>query len=170
MIPIIETERLIMRGWQESDFDGFAEMFSKQENVRFVGGAGDRQTVWRRMAAYAGHWVLRGYGFWALEEKATKQFVGYAGLWFPEGWEEPEIGWGLTVLGRGKGYASEAALRTRQYAYETLGWKTVVSCIDVENTPSIAIAERLGAVAERKIDLFGRPGMLYRHPANLLNS
>ena len=66
-----------------------------RRSLKFVGGTSDRRGTWGRIAAYLGHWVLRGYGHWAIEEKASGRFVGYSGLWNPEGWPEPEVIWGL---------------------------------------------------------------------------
>lgn len=164
MIPRIETERLILRGWTQSDLDPFAAIFA-DETSRFVGGPCSRDDAWRRMAAFAGHWILRGYGMWALEEKATGAFVGWCGLWYPEGWPEREVGWGLAQSARGKGYATEAARRARDYAYTTLGWSTLISFIDLENLSSRKVAERLGARLEKMSLLRGAEAGVFRHPS-----
>jgi RimJ/RimL family protein N-acetyltransferase len=164
-ITMLETERLIMRGWRESDLEPMAAFYSDDANARFIGGGQPRDQVWRRIAMYVGHWVLRGYGFWALEEKATGEFAGWCGLWFPEGWPEPEIGWGLMPMARGKGYATEAAKRARDHAYGELGWTTAISFIAPENHASRAVAERLGATLDYETELFGQPANVFRHPA-----
>ena len=78
------------------------------------------------MATYLGHWALRGYGNWAIEEKASGALVGYSGLWNPEGWPEPEMMWGLAADAHGRGYATEAARRARAFAYRDLGWTTLI--------------------------------------------
>ena len=64
----------------------------------FYGGPCDREDAWRKFAAYPGHWALRGFGPWAIEEKSSGAFVGLSGLWFPEGWYAPEITWALVPL------------------------------------------------------------------------
>jgi RimJ/RimL family protein N-acetyltransferase len=116
------------------------------------------------MAAFAGQWILRGYGSWAVEEKASGRFVGYTGLWYPEGWPEPEIHWGLMQPFHGRGYATEAARRARDFAYRELRWRTAVSCIGPENVASRRVALRLGATLERSIELRGMKAGVYRHP------
>lgn len=129
----------------------------------FYGGPCSREDAWRKFAAYPGHWTLRGYGPWALEEKQTGAFVGLSGLWFPEGWYAPEITWALTPGHHGKGYATEGAKRAVRSAYEDFGWETAVSVIALDNAPSIAVAERLGATRESEIEYRYGQAYLYRH-------
>jgi RimJ/RimL family protein N-acetyltransferase len=163
-IPVIETERLSLRGWREGDLPAFAEFWADEDTARFVGGTCSREQAWRLMAMYVGHWVLRGYGLWALEEKASGRLAGYCGPWNPEGWPEPEIGWGLLKAFHGRGYATEAAQRARDFAYRELGWPTAVSYIAAENAASQRVAARLGAAFERAGELQKKPVGLYRHP------
>ncbi|MGJ3263778.1 MAG: GNAT family N-acetyltransferase [Salinarimonas sp.] len=163
-IPRLETERLVLRAWREADFEPFAAFYADAESARHVGGVDDRIGAWRRMASYAGHWQLRGYGFWALEETASGSFVGYCGLWFPEGWPEPEIGWGLMPAFRGRGYVIEAARRVRDHAYRDLGWTTLISSIDPDNHASARVAQRLGARRDGTFDLRGEVMGIWRHP------
>ncbi len=164
MITELETDRLKLRQFRNEDFEPLAEMMCDEEHMRFIGGTCDRDTAWRRFAALAGHWFLRGYGFFAVEEKATGGFVGWTGLWFPEGWPEREIGWTLLPAATGKGFVTEAALRVRKHAYEDLGWDTAISLISKKNFASKKVAERLGATHERNIILWGEEAGVYRHP------
>ncbi len=164
-VPELETERLKLRGWRESDLEPLSAFYADEESCRFLGGTKERDMVWRALATYLGHWVLRGHGFWVLEEKATGDFAGWCGPWFPEGWPEPEIGWGLMPAARGKGYATEAAKRAREHAYGELGWTTAISFIAPENHASRAVAERLGARLEYETVLMGYPANVFRHPS-----
>lgn len=143
-IPTLETERLIMRAPQESDFDAERDFFASDAS-RFVGGPKKPHETWRSLAMLAGHWMLRGYGFWALQDKDSGTYHGRVGLWFPHGWYEREIGWTLMPCAWGKGYATEAALAARAHAYDVLGWETAISQIDPANEASKAVARRLGA-------------------------
>lgn len=163
-VPTLETERLIMRAPQQSDFAAEAEFFAS-DAAQFVGGSKRPDEAWRSLASLIGHWVMRGYGFWGLQEKASGAYVGRCGLWNPLGWPEPEIGWSLMRNGTGKGYATEAGLAARNYAYDVLGWTTAISLIDPKNKPSEAVATRLGATFDTTYEhpAFGTM-YIWRHP------
>lgn len=161
-IPRLETDRLILRPHRESDFPAIAQFFADPVS-QFYGGPVAGDEAWRKLAMYAGHWSLRGYGPWALERKDTGAFVGQAGPWYPEGWIEPEITWAIVPGQYGHGFATEGARRALHAAYDLFGWTTAVSVIAVANPASIAVAERLGARREREIDYRYGPGLLYRH-------
>lgn len=162
-IPTLHTERLTLRAWDAKDGPEFAVLSADAELMRFMGGPMDTCDAWRRMATYAGHWLLRGYGPWALQDKASGGLVGYCGIYDPDSWPEREISWGVARPFLGKGYMTEAARRVRSYAYGTLGWPTIASCIDMENASSIRVAERLGAKLEKVVDWRGRPRGVFRH-------
>lgn len=170
-IPILETERLILREHRESDLAAEAA-FYESDASRFVGGPQPEHRTWRMLAMMLGHWAFRGYGFWALEEKETGTYVGRTGLWFPHGWKEREIGWTLMPAATGNGYATEAALAARAHAYDVLGWDTAISQIDPANEPSKAVARRLGATFESIYDdpAYG-PVEIWRHlaPSDIVN-
>lgn len=169
-IPTLETERLILRGFGPQDVEPFVSFYATEDS-RFVGGPCERALAWRRFASYAGGWLLRGYGKYALEEKASGNFVGLVGPWYPEGWPEPEIAWTVIPEFQGRGFAKEAAIRALRHVYEDLGWKRAVSCVNAENKPSIRLAESLGATLEGETEIrpYG-PALLYRHqsPAEFL--
>jgi len=164
-IPTLETERLIMRAFHLTDIEEEKAFFAS-ERSRFVGGPIEESQVWRAVAGMAGHWQLRGFGFWALEDKATGRYMGRAGMWYPEGWPEPELGWTLMTHGEGKGLAFEAALAARAHAYGVLGWITAISLISTGNDRSKALARRLGAAPESHFDhpVHGACE-IWRHPA-----
>jgi len=170
-IPRLETERLILRAPSDADLDADAAFFAT-DAAQFVGGPLRRDEAWRVIASILGHWSLRGFGFWSAEEKETGNYVGRIGLWFPEGWPEPEIGWTLMNNATGKGYATEAALTARAYAYDVLGWTTAISLIDPDNHASKAVAKRLGAAFDYHYEhpKFGTTE-IWRHraPGDLVN-
>lgn len=160
-----ETQRLRLRQWEARDFEPYAAYYADEETARYVGGAADRDRAWRRMASEIGHWVLRGHGNWAVEEKATGRFVGCVGLWRSAGWPELELGYWLVREAQGKGYATEAGAEARDVAFEVLGAESLVSYIDPANEPSKRVAERLGARFEWIIELLSLgPHCVYRYP------
>ena len=161
MLQTIETERLRLRPWREDDHAALATFYASEES-RFVGGPLSIADTWRRIAMFIGHRALRGFGNWVVEEKATRHAVGYAGLWQPYGWPEPEIVWTVYDGFRGKGYATEAARRARDHAFGDLDWPKAVSYINPENVASRRVAQRLGA--ERDPDIKSPGGHeVWRH-------
>ncbi|MCG8435967.1 MAG: GNAT family N-acetyltransferase [Gammaproteobacteria bacterium] len=163
----LETERLLLRQWRAEDFEIYAGYYADKTLAKYVGGKSSREQAWRRMASLIGHWALRGYGYWAVEEKHSGKFVGCVGLWFSDGWPELELGYWIMPDMQGKGYATEAGGKSRDYAYDIVGAKTLVSYIHPDNEPSKRVAERLGAHYEKTIDLltYG-PHCVYRYPEN----
>jgi len=142
----LETERLTLRMFRPSDLEAYAEMCADQDVMRYIndGRTLSREETWRDMAVILGHWELRGYGLWAVEERATRNLIGRIGHWNPEGWPGFEIGW---MLGRrywGHGFATEGAKAALKYAFSVLNVPHVISLIHSDNTPSIRVAEKLG--------------------------
>jgi RimJ/RimL family protein N-acetyltransferase len=166
-IPTLETQRLTLRENRLSDFEPLVEFYADPIRSAGFGGVLNRNDAWRWLASSIGHWQLRGYGFWTVEEKATGLFAGMVGLWSPEGWREPELGWILAANAEGRGIAYEAALAARTYTYDVMGWDTLTSNIIPGTTRSIALAERLGAKLDGSYhnDHMGGEILVYRHPS-----
>ncbi len=146
-IPTLETERLILRGFRDSDIDAYAAMVAEPEVAQFISVGGQpmgRLDAWRSMALHLGHWQLRGFGQWVAEEKTTGAFVGRLGLYYPESWYGREVGYAIAREHWGKGFATEGATRARDYAFEDLGWDEIISIISPANVRSVAVAERIG--------------------------
>lgn len=163
-IPRLETRNLLLREYRQDDFALFAEFYAT-ERSRYIGGPLTAELAWRALATHLGHWALRGYGFWAIEDRSSGRFCGHVGLWFPEGWLEPEVGWVLMGHAEGRGIAHEAALAARCHAYEQLGWMTAVSLIDPANERSIRLARRMGCQFEGMFQHVRLgPMEVWRHP------
>jgi len=159
----LQTERLILRMFREEDFEQHASICADPEVTLYLGEGRplSRLEAWRSLAAILGHWQLRGYGPWAVEERATGNLIGRIGFFNPDSWPGFELGW---VLGReswGKGYASEGARRALDYAFTEMGRDHVISLIHPENTASIKVAERLGEKVEGQTELFGHAVLIY---------
>lgn len=163
--PNIETERLILRGWRESDFETIAAIYADPETAAYIGGVQDRRQSWRIFAALIGHQSLRGYTFYAVERKDTGETIGWCGPWYPEGRPEPEIGYSLHKPHHGQGFALEAVAAALRDTYDRLGWQTAMSAIDENNAASQKIAKRVGAIwnGETFALLPGHTGQIWRH-------
>jgi RimJ/RimL family protein N-acetyltransferase len=164
MIPILETSRLRLREWRESDLDALCEFHADALTTSVYRASFSRNDVWRRAATWLGHWHFRGFGIWAVEDKQTAAYVGQAGLWYPEGWGDVEIGYGIHPKFRGHGLAVEAAARTRDYAYAALKLGRLVSYIQPTNTNSIRVAEKLGAIPDGEFMMGDIAHTIYLHP------
>jgi len=159
----LETDRLKLRMWRESDVDAYADMCADPLVMRYLGPGKvlSRSDAWRSVAFFMGHFQLRGYGHWAVEEKATGAMIGRLGFLNPEGWPGFEIGWTLARHAWGKGYATEGATHALRYAFERLDQPHVISLIHPCNVASMKVAERIGETFERKTRLFESDVLVY---------
>jgi RimJ/RimL family protein N-acetyltransferase len=112
-----------------------------------------RDAAWRTMAVYTGAWALLGYSMFSVIEKASRRWIGRLGPWRPGGkegsWPGDEVGWALAASAQGKGYGVEGASAAIDWAFDALGWESVIHCIHKDNGPSVALAERLGSYRQR---------------------
>lgn len=160
MIPTLETERLVLRAFRESDLPALAAMQADPEVMRFLGASGaprNRSDSWVGMAALMGQWALKGYGVWAWEERATQRFVGRGGILDFEGWPEPEIAYALDRPFWGRGYAQEACRAALDWGFTNLGRDRFASFIKPANTASKRVAGALGATFDGMTELLGTP-------------
>ena len=166
LVPVIETERLRLRGPARRDVAAYTAFYGS-ERSRFVGGPRTPGLAWRAFAALAGAWQLEGVGIWIVADRASDAALGHVGCWHPVDWPEPEIAWALYGGAEGRGIATEAARAARTCLFGAFGWTSAVSYIDPANTRSVRLAERLGCmpdVAAPKPDVIQHV-VVYRHPA-----
>lgn len=162
-IAIIETERLRLRPFREADVAVLCELLQDPEVFRYIGDRREPtlQETWRAVAGWLGHWAMRGYGQWAIEERSSGRFIGRAGIINPAEWPGPEVGY---VLGRewwGHGYATEAAGAAMGWGFRQFGFDELISLIDPRNHRSIAVATRLGESLRGETTLLGIPVLTY---------
>jgi RimJ/RimL family protein N-acetyltransferase len=150
-----ETERLTLRMFRSGDLDAYAAMCADPEVMRYIndGRTLTRDETWRDMAVILGHWQLRGYGLWAVEERATHNLIGRIGHWKPEGWPGFELGWMLSRRYWGCGFATEGARAALDHAFTVLNVPHVISLIYPDNARSIRVAERLGERLEGTVEI-----------------
>ncbi|KMK68754.1 GNAT family N-acetyltransferase [Puniceibacterium sp. IMCC21224] len=163
--PVLKSDRVILRGPQMADFDAFSAFHADPDRAPGFGPVYRRDESWRWFALNIGHWHIHGYGYFTIADPVTDAPIGISGIWNPDGWPEPELGWVVYAGHEGKGIAFEAATRARKWAYEDLGFTTLTSNIVPGNIRSIALAERLGATYERTYNnVHMGEDLLYRHP------
>ena len=166
LVPLVKTERLMLRGPRLSDFPALAEIAAGPRSV-YIGGPMERDTAWSEFAGMVANWYLHGHGAWTIEDAATCQVLGFVLLGLEPGNNEVELGYVLTEAAEGKGIASEAVAAVRDWAAAELNLTDLVSYIDRGNARSIRLAERLNAKRDPTAeDLVGdNTTYVYRHPA-----
>lgn len=169
---MIETERLVLRRHERSDFDAYFGVWGDPEVTRFIGGKpSTREETWSRLLRNIGHWEAMGYGAWAVCDKASGQLLGDVGFANfqraidPPLGEAPEIGWVLSSAGHGKGYATEAVSAALAWGDATFGDPRTVCIIDPENGPSLRVAEKTGYREYGRADYRGPIILLERFKA-----
>lgn len=155
MIERLETDRLVLRRPTGADEPAFLAWYASPRRVA-VRGAVSVVDAWDAYASVIGHWVIRGFGRFIVEEKSGGGPLGLIGPHQPGGFPDPELAWHLwTDAGEGKGIGTEAARAAKKHAIETLGLTGLVSYIKAEYTRSVRLAQRLGARPDGEIALFG---------------
>lgn len=163
----LDTPRLLLRRWRNEDLGPFAAMNADPEVMEHfpevLTRAQSDALVKRVEAGFEAH----GYGLWALEVKATGEFVGFAGLAVPE-FEAHftpavEVGWRLARPAWGKGYATEAGRTALEFGFERAGLVEIVSFATAANLRSRTVMERLGMNCDPADD-FEHPSLPPGHP------
>jgi RimJ/RimL family protein N-acetyltransferase len=168
-VPVLETERLLLRPHRLADFDACCTMWGDPAVTRYIGGKPSTpEDVWGRLLRYAGHWSLMGYGYWAIEEKSFGRFIGEAGFAdfkrdiTPSLGNDPEIGWALAPVAHGKGYATEVVAALLEWGDANLASKRTVCLIHPDNSPSIYVAKKCGYKEFARTNYKGQPSILFR--------
>ncbi|HKP15073.1 MAG TPA: GNAT family N-acetyltransferase [Gemmatimonadaceae bacterium] len=166
VVPRLETERLLLREFGPSDVEPYAQMMADPEVCRFLGDGAplDRVGAWRQLALFIGHWELRGFGLWAVEERSSGRFIGRIGCHEPEGWPGFELGYSLAREAWGRGLAREGAAEALAYARRVLRRDTIISLIRPANRASIAVAMHFGAHRTGSVEFYGATTDVYTYP------
>ena len=164
MIPTLTTETLTLRAPKWDDFEAYAA-FCASSRTALLGGPFGRSDAFQKLSALIGHWHLRGFVRGMVAYRETDEPLGVVGLFYPESWPEPELAWSLFEGAEGRSIAYAAACAARGYAYDTLGWSTLISAVDPQNIRSVALAKRMGCVPDGtfKHAVYGDLH-LWRHP------
>jgi RimJ/RimL family protein N-acetyltransferase len=154
-IPVLETKRLILRPFYITDLDDFTEIVADPAVVRFATYSGDtisRAQAWNWLCVMLGHWHMRGFGIWAVEERQTGELLGRIGLQHLEWFDDVELVWMLKQNAWRKGFGTEGAIAALEFGFLTREIHRLTAVIHVGNTPSEKLAERIGMKFNRQIE------------------
>jgi RimJ/RimL family protein N-acetyltransferase len=147
----IRTERLVMRGWRESDLAPWAAMNADPEVRRYLGPLLTFEQASALVLNFQDDLDRYGFGFWALEVRASGEFIGFTGLQTVDE-EMPftgvELGWRLARPAWGHGYATEAALAAAGYGFAVMGLPEIVAVTTAGNLRSQAVMRRVGMTSD----------------------
>lgn len=166
--PLLETGRLRLRAHRADDYAACVAIWSDPEVTRYIGGKpSSREDVWKRLLRYAGLWSLLGYGYWAIEEKATGRYIGDIGYADFKRNMVPmldgmlECGWVLAPPAHGKGYATEALQAIVDWAQTHFAASRLTCIIAPDNLASIRVAEKAGFAHWQDSSYHGDPALVF---------
>lgn len=164
---MIETDRLILRGWRDSDVEPFHTMCNDPEVMRYLGPPMSREVAEQSAERQNGFLASHGYCFWAVERKADGAFLGFCGIKpGPAGTpiaDQMEIGWRLARDAWGKGYAREAAEASIAWAWAHTDTPEIAAMTNIANVRSWRLMERLGMTRDHASD-FDHPAVAEGDP------
>lgn len=168
-VPRLETERLTLRAHRLEDLDFYAALWADPTVTRFTSGRPlAREEAWIRILRYGGHWGFLGFGFWAIEERASGRLIGETGFHelkrglTPPIEGTPEAGWMLAPDLHGQGYAREAVAAIHAWGDRHFGTGSTVCIIHPDNAASLRVAEACGYLAETRTTYHGEPTIIMR--------
>lgn len=147
----ISTERLLLRDWQASDLSPWAELNADPAVREYLGSLLTVEQAAASMEHFQNDLDHHGFGFWAVEVRATQSFIGFTGLDpVDEGmpFTGVEAGWRLARPAWGHGYATEAATAALEYGFTTVGLSEILAVTTVTNLRSQAVMRRIGMTTD----------------------
>lgn len=162
MTIILETKRLILRTWLDSDLEAMSKINEDTKVCEFLPGPFDKKQTQTMIESWMLHYQQKGYGIYAVELKSTHEMIGFLGLWTPtfEAHFTPavEIAWRLASKHWNQGYATEGAQAVLDYAFNQVGLNEIVSFTVVNNLPSQRVMQKIG-LKHNPLDDFDHPNI-----------
>jgi len=146
-MSVLTTDRLLIRPWRDDDREPFAQLNADPHVMEHYPASLSRTESDARVDEIVEHFAEQGWGLWAVELRATRQFIGFVGLWprpYVTGGPMVEIGWRLARSHWGRGYATEAARAVLRFGFEHLELDEIVSFTVPQNQRSRRVMERIG--------------------------
>jgi RimJ/RimL family protein N-acetyltransferase len=164
---LIQTERLILRGWTDADLEPYADIMVAPEVGEWLGGPFTREQAHERVARFRASLAATGLGRLAIERKSDGLLIGHCGLApTPADQDMPqglEIGWALSPEAWGGGYATEAARAIVDDGFASHGASEILAFTGTANLRSQAVMQRLGMTRMPERD-FDHPLLAHDHP------
>jgi RimJ/RimL family protein N-acetyltransferase len=164
---VIETARLILRGYADADRDAFAALNGDPRVSDWLGGPIDRARSDGTMDSITAHIARHGFGFWAAERKADRRLVGMIGLQVVNAALPPapaiEMGWRLIPEVWGQGLASEGAAAALAWGFDHLPTDEIIAFTAQTNLASQGVMRRIGMTPQPERD-FDHPRLAADHP------
>lgn len=163
---MIETERLILRGWRDTDGPEFVRVTNTPAVMAHLGGVEDADRLMTSVARQQAMQAEHGHCFWIIERRTDGALLGFCGLKIGNVGSidgEIEIGWRLREDAWGQGYAKEAARASLAWGWGHLDTSRIVAITVPDNRSSWGLMERLGMQRRPEMD-FGHPLFAEDHP------
>lgn len=162
-VPIVETARLLLRGFGPEDFETFAAMRADAEVMRYIGISGpqsrEQSEGWLDRNAH--RWEDEGFGMWAVTDKSGGGLLGWCGLSRLENTRDVEIGYGLARRAWGRGLTTEAARASLRYGFEEKSAGSIVAVAMPDNAASRRVMEKIGMRYVRPAFFYGTDVVYY---------
>jgi RimJ/RimL family protein N-acetyltransferase len=160
-VPTVLTPRLVLRGWRADDVADYLEIVTGPGMADHTPQPKTEAAAWSQTAFQIGHWALRGYGMWAVEDRATGQLLGRAGLYEALGWPGCEVAWTIRHDRWGQGLATEAGRAALEFAFDVAKRDNLISIMTADNIGSIHVATKLGLSFDRTETIQGGEYSIY---------
>jgi ribosomal-protein-alanine N-acetyltransferase len=162
-IPTLTTARLRLRPFTAQDADALYRILHEEGVLRYFPRPEPPPQEWVEhfVADQLGRWERDGFGLWAAELRATRKLIGWAGLQDLPETDEIEVGYLLGKAHWGQGLATEAALASLEYGFETLKLRQIVAIVHRENLASQRVVEKLGLRRDCEAEYWGMPAFRY---------
>jgi len=159
---IVETQRLRMRPFLDTDYDDLLRLFNDPEVMRFIGqGVRNADETRKRLDAIIEHWNCYGFGLWALVHKADNRFVGRCGFGYLHDREDAELAYALMKPYWGQGLATEAAQKAIEVAFERFALPRLMAVADVDNLASQQVLRKLGMSPTGELQIEGHAAVKF---------